>query len=160
MTSKGCSLYRRASDTRQSPLVGEGYLLELISAGAPLPQILNRLCAAVDLQVGNVVSLVLFPDDEEHSAHLIARSAAQFGLFAFCCITILSRSEELLGTFEMYCCFPRNPTSSENRLIDRATHLAALAIQKHNQEQDSMSFSLLEGSAIGRSSSEGPPFRN
>lgn len=64
-------LHRQDSETAPPLLAGEGHLLELISAGAPLPQVLNRLCTALDLQIGNIVSLVLFPDDEEHVVHTI-----------------------------------------------------------------------------------------
>jgi hypothetical protein len=39
---------------------------ELIYAGAPLPQVLDKVCPVMDVKVGNVVSLVLFPGDEEH----------------------------------------------------------------------------------------------
>jgi hypothetical protein len=59
-------------------LAGEGHLLELISTGAPLPQILDRACTALDVHVGNVVSPVLFQNDEEHTAHTIANTAAEF----------------------------------------------------------------------------------
>jgi hypothetical protein len=153
-------LYRQESDIIQTPLVGEGHLVELISTGAPLTHVLDKLCTALDVQVGDVVSLVLFSDDDEHYVHTIAQKAAQFGLFLFCSTAILSLSEELLGTFEMYCCFPRSPNPSESKLIERATHLAALAIQCHNYEQDSESFSLHWKDAIERSSREGPSSKN
>jgi hypothetical protein len=47
------------------PTEEERQILELISLDAPLPGILNRLCAAIDVQIGNVVSLVSLPDREE-----------------------------------------------------------------------------------------------
>lgn len=153
-------MYRQESDTRQTLLVGDGHLLKLISTGAPLPYVLDEICSALDVQVGNVVSLVLFLDDDEHFMHTIAQNAAQFGLSVFCSTAILSRSDELLGTFEMYCCFPRGPTPSESKLIERATHLAALAIQRHNHEQDSGSFSFHWKGVMGRSSRQGPPSKN
>jgi hypothetical protein len=42
-------------------LVGESRLLELIS------EVLNKICAALDVQVGNVVCVVLSSEDNEHS---------------------------------------------------------------------------------------------
>ena len=101
---RGFGMYRQKSDNLRTLLTGEGYLLELIFAGAPLPQVLDKVCTALDLQVGNVVSLVLFPDDEEHTLHTIAQSAVEFGLSAFSCTAILSPSAEFFGTLEMYCC--------------------------------------------------------
>jgi hypothetical protein len=140
LSAKGVQLYRQESDAVQTLLVGEGHLLELMASDASLPHVLGRICNALDVQVGNVVSLVLFSDDNEHFAHTIAQSAALCGLSVFSCTAILSLSGDLLGTFEVYCCFQRSPTSSESNLIEQATHLAALAIQCHNHEQDSKSF--------------------
>ena len=151
---------RHESDNMQTLLAQEGHLLELISSGAPLPQVLDKVCTALDVQVGNVVSLVLFPDDEEHTAHTIADTAAEFGLSVFSRTTILSPSEELFGTFEIYCCFPRTPTPSEDRLIQRATHLAALAIQHHYHGRDPGNFSLHWNGAMGSGSREAPPSSN
>jgi hypothetical protein len=123
--------------------------------------VLDKLCAALDIQVGNVVSLVLFPDDDRHYMRTIAQDAAQFGLSVFCCAAILSRSEELLGTFEMYGCSRRNPTPGESKLIERATRLAALAIERYNDELNSGSSSLhWEGRARERSSQKGFPCKN
>jgi hypothetical protein len=69
-------------------LVGERSLLDLISTGAPLAHVLDMICAAFDLQMGNVVSLVLLSDDEEHTTLTIAQSAAHFGLSVFRCVAI------------------------------------------------------------------------
>jgi hypothetical protein len=141
-------------------LAGEGQLLEMIIEGAPLPQILDRVCTALDLQVGNVVSLVLLPGDEEHTLHTIAQSAEKFGLSAFSCIAILSPGAEFLGTLETYCCFPRKPSLAESELVDRAAHLAALVIQHHNHELEIEDWSVDWAATTGRCSSEGPPSSN
>jgi hypothetical protein len=148
------------SDGMQTLLAGEGHLLELISTGVPLPQVLNKVCTALDVQLGNVVSLVLLPDNEEHTAHTIANTAAEFGLSVFSRTAILSPSEELFGTFEIYCCFLRTPAPSEDKLIQRATHLAALAIQHHYHGRDPGNFSLDWNGAIDRGSREASPSRN
>jgi len=153
-------MYRRESDNMQSLLAGEGLLLELIIAGAPLPEVLDTVCTALDVQVGNVVSVVLFPDDEEHTLHTFAQSAAAFGLSAFSCTTILSRNGEFLGTLEMYSCFLRGPTPSEKKLIERATHLAALVIQNHDDQVDAESVPLDSNGMLGGSPRERPPSSN
>src|SRR5450432_4314391 len=118
-------MHRQSPDTVQTLLVGEGHLLELVCTGMPLPCVLDNLCSAFDLEVGEVVSTVLFPDDQEHSMHTIARSAADFGLSVFFCAAILSPRGELLATFESYCYTPRTPISAETKLIEQLTQLAA-----------------------------------
>lgn len=153
-------MYRQESDNAQTLLEGEGQLLELISEGAPLPQVLDKVCTALDVQVGNVVSLVLFPGDEEHALHRIAQTAATFGLSAFSCTAILSPSEEFFGTLEMYCCFPRKPTLGESELIERAAHLAALAIQHYQHDVDAERCFLDWNGATGGNPHEGPPSSN
>jgi hypothetical protein len=153
-------MYRQESDNVQTFFAGEGQLLELIVEGAPLQEVLDKLCTALDVQVGNVVSLVLFPEDQEHTLHTIAQRAATFGLSAFSCTAILSPNEEFFGTLEMYCCFTREPNPSESKLIERATHLAALAIQNYNHDVDAESRSLDWNGVAGRSTHEGPPSSN
>jgi hypothetical protein len=152
-------MYHQESDNLQTLLAGEGQLLELISEGAPLPQILDKVCTALDVHVGNVVSLVFLPDDDEHTLHTIAQTAAKFGLTAFSCTPILSTEEEFLGTLEMYCCFSRRPSFGENGLIQRAAHLAGLAIQQFNHDMDADS-SCLDWNGTPGSLHEGPPSSN
>jgi hypothetical protein len=52
--------------------------------GAPISEVLNKLCAAISLQVCEVVSVIL-PTDEQ-DLHTITQNAMQFGLhvFLFC----------------------------------------------------------------------------
>lgn len=153
-------MYRQEFHNIQTWLPDEDRLLELIFTDAPLAQVLNKLCTAFDLQVGNVVSLVLFPDDEEHAVHTIARSAVDFGLVVFCCAAIVSPDEELLGTFEVYSCFSGGPTPSECKLIERAVRLAALAIQREHIQQDSESFPFYWKGPMGGSPDNMPPSKN
>lgn len=142
-------MYHQEPDNLQTLFMGEGQLLELIIEGAPLSQVMEKLCTALDVQVGNVVSWVLFPEDEEHSLHTIAQSAAKFGLFPFSCNAIVSPSEEFFGTLEIYSCFPRKPNRIEFKLIDRAAHLAALAIQNYNHDVEADGCSLDWNGATG-----------
>jgi hypothetical protein len=153
-------MYRQELNSAQTLLAGEVQLLEMISAGAPLPQVLDRVCTLLDVQMGNVVSLVLLPDDGEHTLHNIAQSAAKFGLTSFSCVGILSPTGEFLATLETYCCFPRKPNLGENRLIEQAAHLAALAIQQHHHDMETEDWPLDWTAATGRGPCEGPPSSN
>jgi hypothetical protein len=122
--------------SRRTQLAGERHILELISLGAPLPSILNKLCTAIDCKVGNVVSLVLLPDGDENHLCSVSRSATQVGLHLFSSMDILSRNRILLGTLEIYGCDPRKPTPHECQLIERVVHLAAIALQRDDGEAD------------------------
>ena len=153
-------MFPQESDTIPTVLVGESRLLEMISTGVPLPEVLNNICAALDVQMGNVVSVVLCTEEDEHFTHTIAQSAAQFGLFLFSCSAIFSVSENLLGTLEVYRCFQGSPTPSESNLIEQAAHIAALAIQCHNHEQNSESVPFHRKGAEGRAPREELLLRN
>jgi hypothetical protein len=135
-TSRHLPLHGRGTGRKQTDLLGEKNILDLISMGAPLPEVLNNLCTAIDLQIGNIVSVMLLPDDTERDFKSIAKGALQFGLHLYWSADIPLRDEIVLGSFEMYCCVPRAPTAFELKLIQRATHLAALAIRRHNGDED------------------------
>jgi hypothetical protein len=128
--------YARGAGKKQTDLLGEKDILDLITTGAPLGEILNNLCTAIDLQLGNIVSVMLLPDDTERDFKTIAHGALQFGLHLYWSADIALRDEGVLGSFEMYCCVPRTPTAFELRLIQRATHLAALAIRRYHGDED------------------------
>ncbi len=147
-------MYPQESDTIQILHFGEGHVLELISTGTALPEVLDKICTALDVQMGNVVSVVLFLDDDEHSTHTIAQYAAECGLAVFSCTAILSPSDELLGILETYSYFRRSPTGNETMLIERATSLAALAIQLYDRAADSESPSSPWKGTLGRRSRE------
>jgi hypothetical protein len=129
-------IYLRCNDTAGSQLAGERHILELIALGAPLPGILNRLCTAIDVQIGNVISLVLLTGERENHVCSVAHSALQMNLNVFSSTAIVSRDRTLLGTLEIYGCDPRRPTSYENQLIERVVCLAAIALQRHADEQE------------------------
>jgi hypothetical protein len=128
------SWHRQGAGKKETLLRGEKSILELISMGAPLPGVLNKLCSAIDLQIGNVVSVILPTNNQD--LHAITRNALQFGLHVFWSASIPLRNEDVLGSFQMYCCVSRSPTPLELQLIERVTQLAALAIRHHNDEED------------------------
>jgi hypothetical protein len=133
LASNWSAFRRQFSSKKETLLRGETSILELISEGAPLPGVLHRLCAAIDLQIGSVVSVILPAENRE--IHAITRRALEFGLHVFWSASIPLQNEDVLGSLQMYCSVSRPPTSSELQLIHRATYLAALAIQRHNDEE-------------------------
>jgi hypothetical protein len=151
--------YQHRNDNRRSPLAGERHILELISLGAPLPGILNKLCTAIDVQIGNVVALFLLPDGDENHLCSVTESAIQVGLHLFSSTDILSCDKTLLGTLEVYGCDPRRPTPHECQLIARVVHLAAIAIQRHGDEEDFERPSRRSRDEMG-GAPERPPFIN
>jgi hypothetical protein len=151
--------YQQCGDKRRSPLAEERHILELISLGAPLPGILNRLCAAIDVQIGDVVSLVLLPDWEENCLWSITQSAGQVGLHIFDSVDIFGRDMTLLGTLEIYGCDARLPTLDEYHLIGRVVHLAAIALQRYGDDEDFERPSKDSRDGIG-SALNRPPFIN
>src|SRR5271170_5223808 len=122
--------HRQCADSRRAQVVGERQILELISLGAPLPGILNKLCMMMDVRIGNVVSIITLPDQAENHFCSMTHSALQVGLEIFSSSAILSPDKVLLGMLEIFGCDPRRPTMLECRLIDRVTYLAALALQR------------------------------
>lgn len=153
-------MYRQSLDDIHSLLASEFQLLDLIFEGAPLPQILDSVCSAIDLQLGNVVSLVLLSDDAEHILHTFEQHAIAYGLTPFSCTPILSDEAAFLGTLETYSYFPRKPSLGESELIEQAAHLAAVAIQHFNFDVREENCSLDWTGARHGSPREGPPSAN
>jgi hypothetical protein len=131
-------------DKIQYLLRGEEQLLQSISAGTPLREVLDRICSAIDLQIGDIYSLISLPHDDATDYAAIARVAARFSLHTFCSASVVAENEELLGSLEMYSCVPRSPSTSEFQLIERVTCLAAIAIKRHNEACNDHSFCIHE----------------
>jgi hypothetical protein len=118
------------------------------------------LCAAIDVQIGNVVSLVSLPDREESRLCAITQSATELGLDVFSSRRILSRDKALLGTLEVYGCDPRRPTAYEYQLIERTIQLAAMALERHKDREDFEGPSRHWGRVVGGSAPARPPLIN
>jgi GAF domain-containing protein len=157
--SKKFAMYQQETDAKPAVLVGESRIFELISTGGPLQELLDRICSALDFQVGNVVSVALSLEEDAHSLNELAEQAVQFGLYVFSCCAILSKREQLLGTLETYNCLRRIPTVSQTRLILRASQLAGLAIERQDREDQPWNFTLPWKRAAQRNSPEGHLFR-
>jgi hypothetical protein len=72
---------RCSSDGKiQYLLIAEEQLFHSISTRAPLPEVLNSICSALDCEMGNMASLISLPDDEATDLAAIASNAALFGL--------------------------------------------------------------------------------
>jgi hypothetical protein len=109
-------------------------ILKSICAGVPLAQLLNRICSALDCEIGNVVSLVSMLDDNTMDFAAIAGNAKRFGLHTFSSLGVVGENGALLGVLEMYSCEAGIPTAREVKLIERAGCLAAIAIEREDEE--------------------------
>ena len=128
-------IQRSLDGKTQYLLRAEGQLLQSISSHAFLPRVLNEICSALDIQIGNVVSFISLPGNDASKLATTAMNGALFGLHVFCSEGVVAENDELLGSLEMYCCVQRRPSCEEFRLIDRAKCLAAMAIKRHNEAQ-------------------------
>jgi diguanylate cyclase (GGDEF)-like protein len=162
---------------------GQGRLLEMIAAGAPLEAVLDRLVRLIESQVTGIFgSILLLDEDRIHLRHGaapnlpeayaqalegvaigrdvgscgaavyrresvvvadIARDplwkdycalAAAHGLRSCWSTPILSKNGEALGAFALYSKAVREPTAAEARLVDLATHIAGIAIERKRAE--------------------------
>jgi hypothetical protein len=125
--------HRNIDDKIEYLLSAEDQLLQSFSDRAPLPEVLNRICSALDSQIGNVVSLISLLGDDASKLATIAMNAALFGLYPFYSERVVDENDELLGSLEMYCCVPQRPSASEFQLIERAKCLASIAIKLDNE---------------------------
>jgi hypothetical protein len=114
-------------------LESEERVLQSISSGAPLTDILDGICLALNCQIGNMVSFISLPDDDASDLAPIARNAGLFGLFAFCPEGIIAGNGKLLGSLEMYSCDSRSPIAGEFRCIERAKYLVSIAINRYSK---------------------------
>jgi hypothetical protein len=107
----------------------EEQILHSISMRAPLQDVLNGICGALDGQLGSVITFISFPWEDERELSSIALKAAQFGMSNYCTQGVFSESSEPLGYLEIYSFDRRSPSASEFQLIERAICLAAIAIK-------------------------------
>jgi PAS domain S-box-containing protein len=78
---------------------------------------------------------VIVEDIATHPAWVSYRAAAlPHGLRACWSTPIFSAAHEVLGTFAMYYREPRGPDEADLELVEHATHLAAVAIQRDRAE--------------------------
>jgi hypothetical protein len=131
-----CQPHPNSGGRSQLLLSAEKQILQSISARAPLPEVLNGICSALDCQVGNVVSCFSLPGDDASDLAALAGNPKQFGLYTFCSAGVFAENDELLGSLEIYCCVPRSPSLEEIHLIERATCLAAIAIKRFIEAGD------------------------
>jgi hypothetical protein len=126
-------LPRNSGSEIQYLLGAEEELLHSISGHAPLPEVLHKICNALNSEIGNMISYISLPNDDAGDLAALARSATLFCSHKFCSAGVVGGNDELLGSLEMYCSVPRRPFLGEVRLIERATCLAAIAIKRHNE---------------------------
>jgi hypothetical protein len=151
---------RSFGDAGMYLLRGEEQLIQSISIRAPLPQILNEICNALDFQISDVVSIVSLQAGDESELAEIAMNAALFGLHTFCSEEVFDEDGEALGSLEMYSCVLRNPSAGEVQLIERAKCLAAIAIKRHNESGQSSICGIIGNRSVRRRVLEWPVCMN
>jgi formate hydrogenlyase transcriptional activator len=155
-------------------------VLEMVAAGASLRDILENLCAAIDAQSPDIISMVMLMDPDgrlsrgasrrvppeyelaiaalplgvgacgtaaarkervivsdfatdplwSDSVALRARDTAlAHGLRACWSQPLVSKDNDVLGTFAIYHSAPGTPTSAELQLLEDAGHIAVIAIE-------------------------------
>jgi two-component system cell cycle sensor histidine kinase/response regulator CckA len=164
--------------------VGQARLLELIAAGAPLPELLDLLARFVEEQSKQgLVSILLLDRDGQHLRHGAAPSlnetyntaldglrigpsvgscgtaayrrerilvtdiandplwgelrklALNNGLRACCSTPIFATDASVLGTFAMYYRDPCEPSEHDLQLVEMATHIGGIAIERARSEE-------------------------
>ena len=162
----------------ESLLAAEKRTLEMIAGGAPLRDILERLCDTIDNQSPKIISAIMLMDPDgmrlwpvpgrrvpqgwieaispvpiapdlgscstavRQKQRVIASDIAADserlpyvdialanGLRAAWSQPLLSKRQEVLGTFAMFYEEPRSPSESDLRLIEGAGHIAVIAIE-------------------------------
>jgi diguanylate cyclase (GGDEF)-like protein len=79
---------------------------------------------------------VVVPDLEADDSWAVDGAASVANGLRSCCSTpVLSPSQAVLGTFALYRRSPGEPGADERELIGLATHVAAIAIERHTAQQ-------------------------
>jgi hypothetical protein len=127
------SPYPHSGDEVEYLLRAEHHVLQSISGRAPIADVIHKICQALDSQLGNMFSVISLPSDDPAAVSAIAKSATLFRLYKFVSASVVGDGDQPLASLEMYCTLDRRPHLSEVQLIERATCLAAVAIQRHNR---------------------------
>lgn len=119
---------------------------------AAAPSLPAVYCRAIDrLEIGPVAgccgtaaharaTVVVTDIARDHRWSNHAHLALPHGLRACWSTPILSPHGEVLGTVALYYREPRRPTPEEAGLIERATHLAAIAIERSRTDEQALRF--------------------
>lgn len=137
-------------------LNAEEKILQAISARAPVPETLNEICTALDCQIMNTVSLISTSTGRDTSAAGTERTAARFGMHVFSSAQIIGDLAEDLGSLQSYSRESRTPSTHEFQLIERALHLAALAITREKKAVDRATSRISENRPVQRRVLEWP----
>ena len=106
-------------------------ILEMIAAGASLTDILTNVCTAVDAQFPDMTSMVMLMDPAGRRTSVVAapRVPLDFVEANAWSQPLLSRNNEVLGTFGLFHPTPRSPTPEELCFIQDAAQVAIIAIE-------------------------------
>ena len=114
------------------PAAGQRLPKEWISAITPLP-IGPRMgsCGTAAFRKQRVINPDIASDPlwSGSPAEEYREIALRNGLRAAWSQPVISKSDELLGTFAMYCAEPRSPSARDLQLIEGAAHIALIATE-------------------------------
>lgn len=168
----------------------ETHVLEMLSHGAPMTEVLKELCDFIGAKSPGIIPTVLLPDGDGKHLRLAAgpkvpdiwnqaldgltissyaslrgmdghreqsvpiadlsrgsslatfpELALELGIEAVWSWPILSRNKTILGTLILFYPTPQPPGERDVELIQRAVHIAAIAIECHRNEEELREFS-------------------
>src|ERR1700738_991930 len=126
-------------------------ILRMILAGASLKEVLTSVARVVESHREGMLSDVLTDPILEQVRDIIAAH----GIRACWSAPIISHQGEILGTFAFYFRSVRSPSSRDIHLIENATSIAGIAIERKKAEENlrRSEWSLLEAQRLGHSGS-------
>jgi hypothetical protein len=117
------SLYRNCHDNRRSSFAGERHILELISLGAPLPVILNKLCI-------RLVSVAASTDSDRDALGLLTNEFDNMQ-------NLSDKITELRKSMDYIAPDTLNEDPLDQRILNCAHSLASMAVGGQFQDDGS-----------------------
>jgi hypothetical protein len=117
-------------------LIGEEQILQAISIGRRLSDVLTTLCRALNLQTGHVFSLTSFRRNQISEIGSSVSTESECDYYDFSAEGVRSENGKLLGILGLYRKSQRERSEAESQLIERAKCLAAIAIQLLGAAED------------------------
>ncbi len=120
----------------ESLLATEKQALEMIARRAPLSAVLNLLCRSIQDQAPAARGSFVLSEEGTYPFRSDYRELGlSHGQQASRSTPIFSAKGAVLGTLDIYYSEPRRPLDKEERLVERATQIAAIAIESQRADQ-------------------------
>ncbi len=121
----------------ESLLLGQTKMLEMLVTEAPLADVLDVLCRMVEDHSDGLTCAIYLKEWGQKQNRKSARQIKRQSSIPYVgwSTPIISESGKVLGTLTMYASQPRQPTARESRVLEIATRLAGIAIERKEVEQ-------------------------